>query len=301
LRILHVDTGREMRGGQRQVLLLLSGLRSTGEVCTLLAREGSPLFESAVNAGFAVYSADLGNLLIHSGRADIVHVHDARAHTLAALAARTRFVVSRRVAFPVKRSPLSQRKYRRAARFLAVSHFVASVLESANIAKNKIDVVYDGVDPNIAPGEWSAGGPVVALASADPAKGRALVEEAAEITGLEVTYSDDLIHDLQRASMFVYATRTEGLGSAALLAMAMGIPVIASDVGGLREALGFGEAGVLVENDPALIAAAMRRCREDSAFVLTLIEQGKQRVAKHFTAQTMVDRTLESYRRALAP
>ena len=300
MRILHVDTGREMRGGQWQVLLLLSGLRSAGEVCTLLAREGSPLFESAVKAGFAVFSADLGNLLIHSGRADIAHVHDARAHTLAALAARTRFVVSRRVAFPVKRSPLSERKYRRASRFLAVSHFVASVLESANIAKSKIDVVYDGVDPNITPGDWSSLGPVVTLASADPAKGRALVAEAAQIAGLEVTYSDDLIRDLSHASMFVYATRTEGLGSAALLAMAMGIPVIASDVGGLKEALGFGEAGLLVENDPAVIAAAMRRCRENSSLAQTLIEQGKQRVAKHFTAQNMVDRTLDSYRRALA-
>jgi glycosyltransferase involved in cell wall biosynthesis len=300
LRILHVDTGREMRGGQRQVLLLLNGLRSAGEVCTLLAREGSPLFASAVQAGFAVYSADLGSLLMHSGRADIVHVHDARAHTLAALAARTRFVVSRRVAFPVKRSPLSQRKYRRASRFLAVSHFVASVLESANIAKNKIDVVYDGVDPSVALGEWSAAGPVVALASADPAKGRALVAAAAHIAGLEVTYSDDLIRDLKRASLFVYATRNEGLGSAALLAMALGIPVIASDVGGLREALGFGEAGVLVQNDPAAIAAAMLRFREDSSLAPTLIERGKQRVAKHFTAQMMVDRTLDSYRRALA-
>jgi len=300
LRILHVDTGREMRGGQRQVLLLLSGLRSAGEVCTLLAREGSPLFESALKAGFAVYSADLGNLLIHSGKTDIVHVHDARAHTLAALAARTRFVVSRRVAFPVKRSPLSQRKYRRASRFLAVSHFVASVLESANVAKNKIDVVYDGVDPNVTLGEWSAGGPVVALASADPAKGRALVAAAAHIAGLEVTYSDDLLRDLKRASLFVYATQNEGLGSAALLAMAMGIPVIASDVGGLREALGFGEAGVLVQNEPAAIATAMLRFREDSALAPTLIERGKWRVAKHFTAQMMVDRTLESYRRALA-
>jgi len=40
--------------------------------------------------------------------------------------------------------------------------------------------------------------------------------------------------------------------------------VIASNVGGLSEALDFGEAGLLTGNDPREIAAAMRRLREDS-------------------------------------
>ena len=94
-------------------------------------------------------------------------------------------------------------------------------------------------------------------------------------------------------------TRAEGLGSAALLAMSMGVPVIASNVGGLPEALGHGEAGILVANNPNEIAAAIRRIREDFTLGQTLIERGKKRVAVWFTAQRMVEGTLASYRRAL--
>jgi glycosyltransferase involved in cell wall biosynthesis len=300
LRILHVDTGREMRGGQRQVLLLLHGLRAAGTVCTLLAREGSPLFSVAAEAGFAVYAAGLRNLLIHSRQFDLVHAHDAHAHTQAALVSLAPFVVSRRVAFSVKGSALSRLKYRRARRFLAVSKFVKSELAAAHIPDEKIDVVYDGVDPSVRDGVWRPDGRLVALASADPAKGRQLVAQAAQLAHLDVTYSENLSADLQNASMFVYVTQSEGLGSAALLAMAMGIPVIASDIGGLREALGGGDAGLLVQNDAARIAAAMQKLREDCSLAQTLIERGKRRVAEHFTAKRLVDGTLESYRRALA-
>ncbi len=295
-----MDTGRELRGGQRQVLLLLHGLRDTGQDCVLLARAESPLFENALKAEFAVYPASLQNLWTHSKRAALVHAHDARAHTYAACASRAPLVVSRRVAFPVQRSAASQWKYGRASRFLAVSAFVAAELESANVGKNKIDVVYDAVETVTSESAWRPDGPVVALASSDPAKGRDLVEQAARLAGIGVTFSSDLSRDLAYASLFVYITRAEGLGSAALLAMAMGIPVVASDVGGLPEVLDFGAAGLLTANSPAAIAAAMRRLREDSALARTFIERGQRRMAEHFTVERMVERTLESYRRTLA-
>ncbi len=299
MRIVHVDTGRELRGGQRQVLLLLQSLRAAGEDCTLLARAGSPLFQTAGKAGFPVYPVGLQSLRKHSEKADLIHAHDARAHTQAAIAARVPFVVSRRVAFPLKRGLLSQWKYRQAKRYLAVSQFVAAELGRSGITQDKIDVVYDGVETNIQT-EWCAQNPAVALASRDPAKGRDLVEEAARIAGIRISFSDDLSRDLTAASVFIYITRSEGLGSAALLAMAMGVPVIASDVGGLPEVLGYGDAGFLTPNDASKIAAAIKLLRDDSALAQTLIERGKIRVAEHFTAQRMLDHTLASYRRALA-
>src|SRR5438309_10701149 len=77
----------------------------------------------------------------------IVHAHDAKAHTLAAIAARRRFVVSRRVAFPIKKTASSQWKYRRASAYLAVSNYVAGELRNARVPGEKIFVVYDGVAP----------------------------------------------------------------------------------------------------------------------------------------------------------
>jgi glycosyltransferase involved in cell wall biosynthesis len=100
--------------------------------------------------------------------------------------------------------------------------------------------------------------------------------------------------------MFVYITRSEGLGSAALLAMSMGIPVVASRVGGLPEAIIHGHSGLLVSNDSGEIARAMRRVLEDTASTQTLIANARERVAKLFSREQLVERTLSAYRRVLA-
>ncbi|MBV9083502.1 MAG: hypothetical protein JOZ62_12555, partial [Acidobacteriaceae bacterium] len=66
MRILHIDTGAEMRGGQHQVLLLLNGLRDAGHECQLLAREESPLWIAGSTAGFPVYPAESKEVWKHS-------------------------------------------------------------------------------------------------------------------------------------------------------------------------------------------------------------------------------------------
>jgi hypothetical protein len=53
MKVAHLDTGREWRGGQAQVLFLMRGLRSLGDENLLLAPEG-PLLERARSEGFAV-------------------------------------------------------------------------------------------------------------------------------------------------------------------------------------------------------------------------------------------------------
>ena len=53
MKVLHLDTGREWRGGQSQVLLLIDGLRARGHACRLLAPRG-PLLERASSAGISV-------------------------------------------------------------------------------------------------------------------------------------------------------------------------------------------------------------------------------------------------------
>ncbi len=100
---------------------------------------GQPVSERRSQAQFAVYAASAREMWRHSRQVTLIHAHDARAHTLAAVASRCKFVVSRRVAFPISRSIASLWKYRRPARFLAVSHFVAGELEAAGIPKQKID------------------------------------------------------------------------------------------------------------------------------------------------------------------
>lgn len=299
MRILHVDTGAEMRGGQRQALLLMQALRSAGHECILLARKGSPLWEAAAG-DFETHSAGLQSVWRWSTFSDVVHAHDARSHTLAAVASRRPFVVSRRVAFPVGDSALSQWKYGRAQRYLAVSRFAAGELVRAGVPESWIDVVYDAVPSCEASGEWKRQAPAIGLASADPEKGRDLLESAAERAGIELRLSGALEQDLKNASMFVYITRSEGLGSAALLAMSMGVPVIASNVGGLPEIVENGVSGLLVQNDIENIAAAILRLLGEEGLAEALRQNAKREVDARFTPQRLLDATLHSYRRALA-
>ena len=299
MQVLHIDTGKEMRGGQYQVLLLLNGLRERGHESVLLARQHAPLWRAAKSAGYRVAPASAAAIWSWSRGSAIVHAHDARGHTLAALASRKRFVVSRRVAFPVKRTFLSHLKYGRAAGYLAVSEYVANELRKAHVPPQRIHVVYDGVAPTPTAENWDPGLPIVALQSADPGKLGALAKGAAELADVEIQFSTDLPESLRRASAFLYLSDVEGLGSAALLAMSMGVPVIASKVGGLAEVFVHGSSGLYVSNNAGEIATAIRALRGDRELALRLREGGMARATELFSAEKMVSDTLRVYEGAL--
>jgi len=135
---------------------------------------------------------------------------------------------------------------------------------------------------------------------ADPRKGASLAMEASQRAGAPVQLSTDLERDLPGATLFLYITHCEGLGSAALLAMSAGVPVIASDTGGLREAIRHRENGILVENTAEAIAAAIRELLDNRDFAARLAANGRQTVIERFTVERMVRRTIEVYRQVLA-
>ena len=274
MRVLHLDLGRQLRGGQYQALQLIEELNARGIEQRFLGPHGEPFSIAKLRAG-----------------ADIIHAHDAKSHTLAALFARAPLVVSRRVAFPIKSSWASRWKYRQPDLFLAVSKYVAGKLTEAGVPAEKIEVVYDGVRA-LPPSTRT--GPLIAPASEDPMKGSDLIRQ----TGLDVDFSHDLIESLKTARGLLYITREEGLGSAALLAMSAGVPVVASRVGGLPEIVGHETTGLLTENEPAQIAAAAARllAAESDEWA----RQGRELVHSRFLTSHMAAATLAAYRRVLA-
>src|SRR5262249_30326496 len=148
----------------------------------------------------------------------------------------------------------------------------------AAIDPARISVVYDGVPiPTDLPKSAGRTG-VVALDSDDPGKCRPIVERAAAIAGAEVRFSKNLPRDLSHAAAFVYITELDGLGSAALLAMAAGAPVLASRVGGLPEVIEDGVNGLLCSNEPNEIAPAIRRLLDDPILRARLAACGRARV-----------------------
>jgi glycosyltransferase involved in cell wall biosynthesis len=293
MRILHLDAGKEMRGGQWQVLRLIDGLAAAGIEATLLARESAPLYAEARKHGWRVEPLGLGRALRLVRHHDLVHAHDARCHTLGALLPRIPLVVARRVAFAVG----SRWKYGRARRYIAVSEFVKRVLMEGGVPAERISVVSDGVPVlDVAQGDL-----VLAPSNAgDPMKGAPLAEEAARLAGVTLTVAENLERDLAHAAVFLYVTHSEGLGSGALLAMSAGVPVVASRTGGLPEIIRDGETGLLVENKPQAIAAALRRLLEDRTSARAMGAEARRAVMANFTVDHMVRRTMEVYRQVLA-
>jgi len=280
VRTLHLDSGRELRGGQWQALYLIERLSDA----VLLARAESPLFAEAARRKLDVRALSFGALAAGARQSDLVHVHDARAHTMAAIIGVAPLVVSRRVAFPVKRGFLSGRKYARATLYLAVSNYVAARLMDAGVPGDKIRVVYDGV-PIPEPGRPQPGR-VVALAS-----------KPVEIPGVSVELTSDLWRDLSTAAVFVYNSDMEGLGSAALAAMACGVPVVASAVGGLPEVVEDGKTGFLVTDGD--FQKPVRRLLEDAVLAAEMSRAGRARVQREFSVEGMVEKTMRAYREVL--
>jgi len=96
--------------------------------------------------------------------------------------------------------------------------------------------------------------------------------------------------------VFVMPSDREGLGTSVLDALAMRKPVVVTDVGGLPEIIHHEEHGLVVPpGNPEAMAAAILRLLWDRALGRRLAEAGRRRVETEFSAETMVEGTLQVY------
>jgi L-malate glycosyltransferase len=109
-------------------------------------------------------------------------------------------------------------------------------------------------------------------------------------------HRDDVPALLGRADAFVLPSRFEASPNAALEAMAAGLPVIASDVGGIPETITDGVTGLLVPPDnPELLAGALFRLFDDAAQADRLAASGREYVRAHYSFDRMVAAFEELY------
>lgn len=132
---------------------------------------------------------------------------------------------------------------------------------------------------------------------------RAAVEAAAATAGITErvrfagALSDADLHSLAAvADWFVHPTLYEGSSIVTLEAMAHGLPVIASDAGGLPDKVRDGETGMLVPaGDAAALGAALRRAA--AADGIAMGAAGRRRCEAHFSWNAIVERYIELYYR----
>lgn len=112
---------------------------------------------------------------------------------------------------------------------------------------------------------------------------------------------DDVPELLSSSSVFVLSSSSEALPVSVLEAMAAGLPVVATRVGGVPELVVDGETGFLVPpSDAAALAAALQRLLDDPELRARLGAAGRARAEEHFALDSFVEGHLDLYRRALA-
>jgi glycosyltransferase involved in cell wall biosynthesis len=110
-------------------------------------------------------------------------------------------------------------------------------------------------------------------------------------------YRSDVRALLPAADIYASSSISEGVSITILEAMATGIPVVATAVGGTPEILSDGAGGILVPSrDPARMAAAISSRAEDHRRRTALAAAARRRLETSFTIDRMVDDYARSYR-----
>lgn len=298
-------------------------------------RAGLPTYRLTLRAEWDLRRARELRAAAREWGADIIHAHDARSHSIALLARifrkKPRLVVTRRVAFPPKRVRF---KYGRGVdTFIAISHAVKNAMVSAGVRSDRIEVVYSGVPaPHVkSPRDWrrERGWPtstivcgmvgamtrekgldsVAAIASRLPADVRARIRivllggkgkgetNIVGVEGFEAGFVEEIHDAVAGLDLLWHPARSEGLGTAVIDAMALGVTPIAFAVGGLPELIEDGASGRLIPaGDTDGFARAAAELATDETLRARLADGARKR-AREFDAQRMIERTAEVYQR----
>lgn len=93
---------------------------------------------------------------------------------------------------------------------------------------------------------------------------------------------------------------TEGLGVVLIEAMELGLPIVASNVGGIPDVVIDGETGILVpEKDPEALANAYKRLASNPELISQLLAGAQKRIAECFTWDGIIERQIAVYNKVL--
>jgi glycosyltransferase involved in cell wall biosynthesis len=113
------------------------------------------------------------------------------------------------------------------------------------------------------------------------------------------------LENIQRAyaaiDLFAFLAQAEALGTALLLAMANGLPVVASARAGIPEVVEDGRNGLLIEDqNPETVASAIERLIVDPELAARLGSAAKETIVSRFSQEIMVNQTLSLYENLVA-
>lgn len=220
----------------------------------------------------------------------------------------------------------------RLAAHLAVGDRTARTIEGvAGLRSGSIQTLYHGV-PDVPPRPRPPGAPpriiniarhvevkgvdvlVEAMRSVDPEIGLIQVGSGpVDLAGLarelgvadriefrEVPWESRAAELIPDADLFVLSSRDEGLPVSIMEAMLAAVPVVATDVGSIREEVADGETGLVVpKEDPEALAAAINELMADPARRARMGARSREIALERFTIDATVERYCDLYDRLL--
>jgi glycosyltransferase involved in cell wall biosynthesis len=147
-KIIHVNTARNYRGGERQTELLIRGLASCGVSQALVVRRGGTLGRRMRDSGAEVREVRGGWLSVARATHDaaLIHIHEGRSVYGAYarwLLSDTPYVITRRVNNPIRDHWFAHRAYSHAACVAAVAPQVAEIVRAYDAAIS-VCVIHSG-------------------------------------------------------------------------------------------------------------------------------------------------------------
>lgn len=272
-------------------------------------------------------------------KVDVIHAHEAKAVHWAyihKLLRKTPYILTRRVDTPIKSKWSNQISYKNAFARVGISSIIANHLIEKNWGNvKKIPSVLSHLPPppksNQHFHEKNMGKIIIGHVGAlvDRHKGQKILIESAK----KLFKSHPHLHfcffgdgedrdELQALSnscenvswmgfkpnigdyipffdIFAFPSRNEGLGSTLLDVMDAGVPIIASDVGGIPDIIIHRKTGILVPpNDSAALTNAIKALIEDPELREELIKNSKNKI-QEFTPKKMAESYFSLYKESI--
>jgi L-malate glycosyltransferase len=108
-------------------------------------------------------------------------------------------------------------------------------------------------------------------------------------------HRNDIAALLPNFDIFVLASRHEALGTSLLEAQSCGVPVVASNVGGIPEALDNGNTGLLFDNFD-MLEAQLNELLEDESKLQTMKDNCRKFIVEKFSVEKMMEDTKKLYK-----
>ena len=359
MKVLHLEFGKHLYGGAKQVTFIMQGLKDQYDVENfLLAPQGSVIAAEMQAKGFNVIEIpvkgdlDFGLLgrvsrVIQQIKPDVVHVHSRRGADfwggLAAKHCGVPSVISRRVDNPEPRW-LTRWKYGLYDQVITISEGIRQVLLSQGLASDHVvtvrsaladdatcecdkvlfnqrfgfkhDVFVIGVVAQLierkghlyllkALPDLLKSYPNIQVVFFGKGKYRHTLESHVNELGLQecvqfAGFCDDMPELFGCLDLLVHPALMEGLGVSLLQASQQGVPIVASAVGGIPEAVEEGVNGLLVPaKDTLALQNAIEKLLQSPELRQQLSENGQQLMKEKFSVLKMVEGNYLVYREIL--